>query len=105
MCRWLGTLLYLMMSSLRYKNVICSFYLQQEPLLQRVITPTRTATGHENKDLERWQAPLLAKQFVIASRVLPFLSVTICRAVASESDKTCHNASLSLSLRQAAGRL
>lgn len=47
----------------------------------------------------------LSKQFVIASRVLPFLSVTICRAVASESDKTCHSASLSLSLWQAAGHL
>lgn len=52
-------------------------------------------TGHKNKDLERWHTPLLGKQFVIASRVLPFLSVTICRAITSESDKTCHHASLS----------
>lgn len=66
------------------------------------MTPACTVRGLENKDLERWHAPI---QFVIASGVLPFLSVTICGAVASESDKTCHNASLSLSLRQAAGHL
>ena len=83
------------------------------------MTPTRTTIGSENKYLEWWLSPLfphrraevghrywhdslscffLSKQFVIASRVLPFLSVTICRAVASESDKTCQSASLSLSL-------
>lgn len=52
---------------------------------------------HANKDLKRWRNPHLAKQFVTASRLVPFLSVTICRADASESDKTCQGASQSLS--------
>lgn len=88
----------------------------ENPIWERVMTPSRAVMESENKDLEWWLAPLLpqrraevghwywhvslpyfflSKQCVIASRVPPFLSVTICRAVASESDKTCQGASLS----------
>lgn len=55
---------------------------------------------HANKDLKRWRNPHLAKQFVTASRLVPFLSVTICRADASEWQNLSRRLTVSLSIKR-----
>lgn len=60
--------------------------------------PVHTSPDTQTKILSDGAIPHLAKQFVAASRLVPFLSVTICRADASESDKSCPGASRSLAL-------
>lgn len=86
-------------------NFVGAEHQQPAPKIEPICSSVRSTKDKHTCSYETRQqrslamrSPHLAKQFVSASRLVPFLSVTICRADASESDKTCHGASQSIPL-------
>lgn len=80
----------------RPKHLICSLRTASRVDVQSIITPTQALTGHQNK--RSWamaHSPPSQNNLSLLPGFLPFLSVTICGAITSESDKGCHHASLS----------